>query len=87
LINNEITYDTVMKKNLRPRCTLLKGQRGQCSRLGSILRRPCAYYYTRTLFTHCRLQCVTVMNILSAVSRDRAVHNCNNIRQRVKTEE
>jgi len=46
-----------------PVAPLLKGQRRKCSRHASILRRPCAYYSTRTLFTRCRLQCVTVMNI------------------------
>jgi len=43
---------------------LLKGQRGKYPRHASILRRPCAYYSTRTLFTRCcRLQCVTAVNI------------------------
>ena len=48
-----------------PVAPLLKGQRGKCCpRYGSILRRPCAYDSTRTLFTRCcRLQCVTAMNI------------------------
>jgi len=43
-----------------PVAPLLKGQRSKLSRHASILRRPCAYYSTRTLFTRCRLQCVTV---------------------------
>jgi len=42
---------------------LFKGQRRQCSHHASILRRPCAYYATRTLFVRCRLQCVTVINV------------------------
>jgi len=42
---------------------LLKGLREQCSRHAFVLRCPCAYYSARTLFTRCRLQCVTVMNI------------------------
>ena len=42
---------------------LLKGPRRKCTRHASILRRPCAYYSTRTLFTRCRLQCVTVISI------------------------
>jgi len=46
-----------------PVAPLLKGQRGQRSRHTSILRRPCAYYSTRILFTRCRLQRVTVMNV------------------------
>ena len=47
-----------------PIAPLLKGQRGKRSRHDSILRRPCAHYSTRALFTRCcRLQCVTVMNI------------------------
>jgi len=46
-----------------PIATLFKGQRGQCSRHASVLRRPCAYYSTRTIFPRCRIQCVAVMNI------------------------
>ena len=46
-----------------PVAPLLKGQRRKCSRHASILQRPCAYYSTRTLFSRCRLQCLTVMNI------------------------
>jgi len=45
-----------------PVAPLVKGQMRQCSSHASILRRPCACY-TRTLFTRCRLQCVTVINI------------------------
>jgi len=56
LINHEITYDIVMKKHLRHRCPPLKGQKGQWPHHASILRRFCAYYSTRTLFTRsCRL--------------------------------
>jgi len=40
------------------------GPGGKCPRHASILRRPCAYYSTRTLFTGCcKLQCVTAVNI------------------------
>ena len=46
-----------------PVVPLLKGQRGKWPLHASILRRPCAYYSTRTLFTRCKLQCVTAMNI------------------------
>jgi len=47
-----------------PVAPVLEGQRRKCPRHASILRRPCVYYSTRTLFTRCcRLQCVTVMNI------------------------
>jgi len=42
LINHEITYDTVMKRHLCPRYTLLKGQGGQCPRYFPALRRPCS---------------------------------------------
>jgi len=38
------------------------GPGGKCPRHASILRRPCAYYSTRTLLTRCcKLQCVTAM--------------------------
>jgi len=47
-----------------PIAPLLKEQRGKCPRHAPILRHPCAYSSTRTLFTRCcRLKCVTVMNI------------------------
>jgi len=46
-----------------PVVPLLKGQRRKCSSHASILQLPCAYNSTRTLFTRCRLQCDTVMNI------------------------
>jgi len=41
----------------------LKEQKGKCPRHASILRRLCAYYSTRTLFTRCKLRSVTVTNI------------------------
>jgi len=77
------------KGTCAPLPPFLKGQREKCPRHASILRRPCVYYSTRTLFTRCcKLQSVTVMNkLLSAVSLDRAVDNCKNMRQRVKTGE
>ena len=54
----------LMKRHLRPRYSFFDRAEGKCPRHASILRRPCAYYPTRTLFTGCcRLQCVTVMNI------------------------
>ena len=54
----------LMKSHLRPRCPLYERTEGKCPRHASILRRPCAYYSTRTLFTRCcKLQSVTVMNI------------------------
>jgi len=46
-----------------PVAPLLKGQRRKCSSHASFRRRPGAYYSTRILFSRCRLQCVTVMNI------------------------
>ena len=43
---------------------LWKGQMRLCLWHVSILRRPCAYYSTRTRFTRCcELQCVTAKNI------------------------
>ena len=52
-----------------PPLPLLKGQKRKCRRHASILRSPCAYYSTRTLFTRCcKLRCVTAMIKLSAVS-------------------
>ena len=54
----------MMKRRLRPVPPLLREQRGKFPRHVSILRRPCAYYSTHTLFTRCyKLQCVTVINI------------------------
>jgi len=66
-----------------PVAHFLKWQRGKCP----ILRRPCANYSTRTLFTLCcRLQCVTVINInYQRYPKTRAVHNSKNMWQRVKT--
>ena len=52
-----------MKRHLRPRCTPFETAQGAMVPHASILRRPCAYYSTRTLFTRYRLQCVNVMNI------------------------
>ena len=47
-----------------PVAPLFERTEREMSRHASILRRPCAYYSTRTLFTRCcKLQSVTVMNI------------------------
>jgi len=74
----------MMKRHLHPRCPLLKGQRDKCP----ILRQPCASYSTGALFTCCcRLQLAPVMNINYQSIKDRAIHNCKNIRQSVETEE
>ena len=75
------------KSTSSPVIPRLKRQRGNCPRHAAIFWRPCAYYSTRTLVTCCcRLQLVTVMNInnISGILRQ-SVHNCKNIRQRVKT--
>ena len=49
--------------HLRPRCPLFERVEGTIPHHASILWRPCAYYFARTLFTRCcRLQCVTVRN-------------------------
>jgi len=48
--------------------SLFEGQRRKWSRHAFIFRRACAYYYARTLFTRCRLQCFTAMNINSVQS-------------------
>jgi len=59
------TYD---EKASPPRCHSFVKAEGKWSRHASILQRPCAYYSTRTLFTHCcRLQCVSATKINSAV--------------------
>ena len=51
----------MMKRNLRTHCPSFERAEGK---MPSILRHPCAYSSTHTLFTRCcRLQCVTVMNI------------------------
>jgi len=64
LIKHDITYDTVMIKQLRPGCPPFERAKGQCPRHASSLWCPCAYYSARTNFTRCcRLQCVTVINI------------------------
>ena len=80
----------MMKRHLRPRCPLLKGQRGKCPRHVSIFRRPCAYYSTHTLLSHCcRLQCVTAMNIhfyQRSPGTEKFI-TAKNIRRRVKTGE
>ena len=54
----------VMKRHFRLHWPSFARSEGEMPRHASILRRPCAHYSTRTLFTRCcRLQCVTVMNI------------------------
>ena len=62
-----LTYNTLFQggdKFCRRRRPRSYGPGGKCPRHASILRRPCAYYSTRTLFTRCcKLQCVTAMNI------------------------
>jgi len=61
---HDITYDTVMKKHLRPRCPPFGRAKWQRPRHASILWRPCAYHSARTNFTRCcGPQSVTVMNI------------------------
>ena len=62
-----------------PPLPLLHYERAEASH-ASILRRPCAY-----LFTRCRLQCVTVMNINYQRSRMTEQFIITRIRQRVKT--
>ena len=51
------------KRPLRSRCPSFERTEGECPRHASILRRLCAYYSSCALFTRCRLQCVTAMNI------------------------
>jgi len=54
----------VMKSHLRPRCPSYERAEGERPRHASSIRRVCAYYATRTLFTRCcGMQCVTAMNI------------------------
>jgi len=75
-----------MKTNLRPIAPLLKGPRAQCPHHASIFQGPYRYYSTRTLFTRC-IMCHCNEHKSSAVSLDRAVRNCENFQQRVKTGE
>jgi len=65
------TYDEIAFPPPFP--LILKRQRGKRPGYASILRRPCAYS-TRTLFTRCKLQCVTAMNIkyISGLLRQRS---------------
>jgi len=49
------------ERHLRSYCLTFERTAGEIPRHASILRRLCAYYSTRILFTGCcRLQCVTV---------------------------
>jgi len=76
----------MMERPLRPIAPLLKGQRDECPRHASTFRRPCAHYSTRIPFTRCcRLQFVTVINIISGILRQQFINAKNALKQGCRT--